>query len=319
MSGRIHRHQARPRAFTMVEILVVIGILALLLGMLLPALSGAQKRSLKQKELNAIRQVGLAWNLYANGNNDKLLPGWLAPEVQAKWRVSYEYPNHNDISPAPTYSNTVPNLAGPWTWRLMPYLEYNHDMVHGYAEEPEFDAVMLGADADEAGEIAVQPSFGYNANYVGGYWTMETGFARPRFHDVTVVDTRTGSVVKSSANLVARSTGTIRRSTQLITFCSSSLLTPRAAPNDVYKRFDFTQPGWHIVSPSWLGNDRQWEWAPGLRIHAQNATPPIGRYNGLAATQYADGHTAANQIDDLWREGLTMWIDAMVQRDYRHD
>ncbi len=91
------RQHPRVRAFTIVEMLVVVGVIALLLGMLLPALSGAQKRSSKNKELNAIRQVGLAWTLYANANNDKLLPGYLDFDVQQRWRVRYEYPNHQDI------------------------------------------------------------------------------------------------------------------------------------------------------------------------------------------------------------------------------
>ena len=85
--------------------------------MLLPALSGAHRRSRKHEELSAIRQVGLAWTLYANGNNDKLLPGFLSTEVQQRWHLAYEYPNHNDILPAPSYDSSLPNLAGPWTWR----------------------------------------------------------------------------------------------------------------------------------------------------------------------------------------------------------
>lgn len=308
MSGQ----SVRARAFTIVEILVVIGILALLLGTLLPALSGAQKRSRKHKELNAIRQVGLAWTLYANGNNDKLLPGWLDIDVQQKWRISYEYPNHKNIDPAPTYSPGAPNLAGPWTWRLMPYLEFNHEVVHGYADEPEFDAVNLGTDMTEAAEIAGQPAFGYNANYVGGWWTTASGLPRPRYHDVTVRNSITDVVVEESANLVSRSVGTIRRSTDLITFCSSALLN-----TGVYRKFEFTHPGWHTVTPAWLGPDQQWNWVGALEVITPGAAAPLGRYNGLAATLYADGHTAANQIDEL--RDISHWIDGLPHRDYRHD
>ena len=56
MTGQRARTTA---AFTIVEMLVVIGVLGLLLGILLPALSGANKRSLKHKELNSLRQIKL--------------------------------------------------------------------------------------------------------------------------------------------------------------------------------------------------------------------------------------------------------------------
>lgn len=300
-------HSARARAFTIVEILVVIGVLALLLGMLLPALSGAQKRSRKHDELNSIRQVGLGWILYSNGNNDKILPGFLEVEVQKKWRVAYEYPNHKDILPAPSYSLSGPNLAGPWTWRLMPYLEYNHDIVHGYAEEEEFDAVTLGdgsaAAEEEAAEIAYFPGFGYNAHYVGGWWDMDSGLDRTRLFDAKIDGKR--------VNVLSRSIGTIRRSTQLITFCSSALLKP-----GTYRKFEFTHPGWHSVIPPWLGQEQQWGWEGALEVYAQNPAP-MGRYNGLAATLYADGHTAANQVDEL--TDIRHWIDTAESREFRHD
>ena len=218
-----HQH-ARANAFTIVELLVVVGILALLLGMLLPALSGAQKRSSKHKELNAIRQVGLGWTLYANANNDKLLPGYLDSDVQQRWRVKYEYPNHWDIPAG--------ELAGPWTWRLLPYLENDIATVHSYADETGYETVTLDPSATEAAPIdmqqtatpiAFEPGFGYNAYYVGGWWTMESGLARPLLYDAV----RDVDGTLKPVNVLSRSVGTIRRPTTLMIFCSASLLEPR--------------------------------------------------------------------------------------------
>ena len=197
------QHTRSFRAFTIVELLVVVGILALLLGMLLPALAGAQKRSKKHKELNAIRQVGLGWTLYANANNDKLLPGYLGNQVQQSWRVKYEYPNHWDIPAG--------ELAGPWTWRLLPYLDNDILTVHAYADEPGYETVELdpnstgatpGGMASTARPIAYEPGFGYNAYYVGGWWTMDSGIARPLFYDAQSDEGR-------PINLLSRSVGTI--------------------------------------------------------------------------------------------------------------
>ncbi len=48
--------------FTIVEMLTVIAIITLLMGLLLPALSGAKRTSQKMKEINSLRQIGVAWN-----------------------------------------------------------------------------------------------------------------------------------------------------------------------------------------------------------------------------------------------------------------
>jgi len=62
----------RRRAFTLVELLVVIGIMAVLIAMLLPALNRAREQSRRIRCLSNMRQLTIAWSMYANDSKGRI-------------------------------------------------------------------------------------------------------------------------------------------------------------------------------------------------------------------------------------------------------
>ena len=71
------RRRATHAAFTLVELLVVIGIIAILISVLLPTLSRARESAKRTQCLSNLRQIAVFLNMYANANNQQVpLGAW---------------------------------------------------------------------------------------------------------------------------------------------------------------------------------------------------------------------------------------------------
>ncbi|HZZ42571.1 MAG TPA: type II secretion system protein [Tepidisphaeraceae bacterium] len=77
----------RATGFTLVELLVVIGVIAVLIGMLMPALSRARQQALQVQCMSNLRQVGTSLQIYSNNWKGACYPPGLGagPKPWLRW------------------------------------------------------------------------------------------------------------------------------------------------------------------------------------------------------------------------------------------
>jgi prepilin-type N-terminal cleavage/methylation domain-containing protein/prepilin-type processing-associated H-X9-DG protein len=111
------------KGFTLIELLVVIAIIALLMAILLPALSRAREAGKRAVCLAQIKQIQIGWNLYCDENNDKVPAGdvwfsWGFPaSIGGPQRAWFEWPHpfpHTGITAATNQQPRDPPAKYSW-------------------------------------------------------------------------------------------------------------------------------------------------------------------------------------------------------------
>lgn len=273
-------------AFTLIELLVVISIIALLVGILLPALGAARRSAQDLKSKSNLRQLMLAYTAYQYDHKGFVLPAY-PPDSLYGNPVQVEYAGH-----------TIDGVVGArYPWRLIPYVEDVWDMIYchkGVPPRPE------AADAQneaygKAYELSLYPSYGLNEVYVGGH---------RHFDGFTTVD---GRNVPAFGRHVVFKNAEVRRPPELIVLADSQYknayggLTPQAGS------FHLTPP--RARGENWRGVGGSFE----LRNETAMGVPQ-GRFGPNAGVSFFDGHVQGLAPEDL--NDMRLWANNADAPDY---
>jgi type II secretory pathway pseudopilin PulG len=157
----IAKKRGRAAAFTLVELLVVIGVIALLIGMLLPALTRARQQSNSIVCQSNLRQIGLAMLMYADQYDGFLFPSDMGWDNQ---HVYLTAPNDGSL----TFVNSESIFSGnpvDYTYKTWPLVMF------GVWDPPVF---LCPTDQEPVGQHS------YVVNSHMAYWNVKYSSVLPQ-------------------------------------------------------------------------------------------------------------------------------------------
>jgi prepilin-type N-terminal cleavage/methylation domain-containing protein/prepilin-type processing-associated H-X9-DG protein len=261
------------RAFTLVELLVVIGIIALLISILLPVLGSVRRQTNTTKCMANLRSIGQAYQLYAIDH-------------KGMWPVAV---HRNDSAVAPLSSAGEPELR--WPDRIAKYVHASQNTItYDNMDDIRKNSVVWGCPEwtksyDYTSSFADKVRVGYGMSQYPDptYFTDATENQRKRAY---LVATEGGSYFKATQWVRPAEHGLICDSTWHIIDWDSAIRTQPLKRSSTW--------GNYVTSP--LPNfliDGNRHLKPGTSKDASYDRPGVNLL-------YCDGHVATVSVRDCW-------------------
>jgi prepilin-type processing-associated H-X9-DG protein len=266
--------------------MVVVAIIALLIGILLPALGRARACVRGVRDAASARSLTIAWTMYADDNAGRVIVG---------------FPNAAMAAAMPAVTGRgeqeITGLTKQrYVWRLAPYFEKNLDAF--FTDPDVLDAVVGGDDY----AASLYPSFGINGFYVGG--SANRGF-----------DAFADRNKRLFGEFWSSSVSAMQRPSDLIVFAAARA---KSDEQNFPSLGGAVVQGFHEVRPPRELEPQGFRWQGSYDDNAAEPGVNSGqvaiRHNGKAAAGMADGH--AEQLS--WEELLDMrrWSDRADRADW---
>jgi prepilin-type N-terminal cleavage/methylation domain-containing protein len=278
------------RGFTLVELLVVIGIIAVLIGLLMPAMSAAKAAARQTKSMSNLRQMMVGYQMYYQENKGWLLFGYTNPKVNGGAVVV------DDIHSGFRFG--VP-IADRYPWRLVRYCSDVWDIIHSHTDiVPPYprQGDTFGQATAKAYDISLNPTYGLNGIYLGGH---KDHFAFGPGPDYRIL---TGQHVVFRANEV-------KMPANLIVFAECQVVNTALFPTMAGQGFHTLAPPW-AKGQNWkVGSDGKFQ-----TLKTELMGLPKGWNTKRAVTSFFDGHVDALLPGDL--TDMRLWANWATKSDY---
>ena len=268
------------RGFTLIELLVVISIIALLIGILLPALGKARSCAIATRELAGSQQLMLAFTMYADAHRDRMLPG---------------YPPTKDVSgDHRVYDERGEPLgsieAQRYPWRIAPWLNYD---FRGLYQDDSLLAQIRERRTDFRYVISLYPSMGMNVMYVGG----------------SVKHLGDAAGMRAFGRIYTRSLAEAHRPSAVLAFASARSTSERTLP-------ELGRPeGFFRLEPPTWGAGWEETYDPQASEPGVNSGFVSLRHDGKGIAASLDGHSEMLGWDEF--RDMRRWADFADEPDWK--